>query len=124
MARELSELDAERLAARAARRLRKADAYADLEIAVDAGSKTHMELALMDDAAVRAMIGEKAKGLSTAFVGNLRDRLVRKMQQAELQSAADWIVSRVSGQYPNAEVSISRGRVVQVHLDGVPEEAV
>ncbi len=106
----------------AARRQRKSDAYAQLETAVGAANKTHEALALMTTGELRTMIGEKANGLSGTFVGNLQQRLVKKMQQAELQSAADWVKSLILVQYPNADVTIKRGRVVQVWLDGKPEE--
>lgn len=100
----------------------KTDAYTALVAAVDVARKTHDELKLMSYKDVEKLLGESAAGLSKTFVVNMQRKLVRSMVQEGLQSAADWILSRISGTYPNAAVGVKRGRIVQVWLDGKPEE--
>ena len=105
----------------AARRQQKSDAYTALITGVDAGDVKHQALELLTTKEVKAVIGGKADGLSNTFIGNMQRKLVRKMQHEELQSVADWVLSLITSQYPNAEVDIKRGRIVQVWLDGKPE---
>ncbi len=79
-------------------------------------------LELLSPAQVREAIGQGVRGLSKTFIGNMQRRLVAEMRREELQSAADWILSRILTQFPNAEVTVKRNRIVQVWLDGLPEE--
>jgi len=95
--------------------------YDDLTAAIEAVAMTYQAVELRSDAEVRALIGDKAAGLSGTFIANLRRKAVRSMKRKEMESVADWIVSRVSGQFPNVGVVPKRGRMIQVYLDGVPE---
>ncbi len=123
MAREVIS-SAARAAEIAARRLRKTGVFDDLRAAIEAAAMTYQALELLDGAAVRTLIGAKAAGLSGTFVRNMQQKVVAEMKRRELQSVADWIVSRVASQFPNVGVVPKRGRVIEVHLDGVPSEEI
>ncbi len=106
----------------AARRLQRTAAYDELKDAIQAAGHTYPAVLLLDVKAVRTLIGEKARGMSQTLIRNMQRKALVELKRAELQSAADWILSRILSQFPGAEVKIRRGRVIELWLDGVPEE--
>ena len=97
---------------------------AALRTAIQSGGLTYQALELKTVPEVRALLGEADTGLSASFVENMQKRAVKKMRQAELQSIANWLVSRASAQYPNISVVPKKGRTLMVYLDGLVEEEV
>lgn len=100
----------------------KVDAIQIFIEGIESANKTWQEVALMSTRSIRNFIGEKARGLTRSFIQNMKDRQIKNMQNAEVQSAADWTISRIVTQFPNAEVILGRGRTFKVFLDGKPEE--
>lgn len=98
--------------------------YESLKIAVGLQKLSTRGVELLSPGQVRTAIGPDAKGLTNTLVRNMQRKLVREMERAESQSAADWVISRIFTQYPNAEVGVKRGRVLQIWFDGVPVEAI
>lgn len=96
--------------------------YESLKAAIVSQKLSVRGLELLSPAQVREAIGQGARGRSLTFIGNMQRRLVAEMRREELQSAADWILSRIVTQFPKAEVTVRRNRIVQVWLDGKPEE--
>ena len=99
----------------------KREIYNDLKSAIKTAGITYQTLELMNDAEVRVLIGARADGLSGTFIQNMQRKAVEQMKHKEMKSVADWIVSRVSGQFPNVEAIPRRDRTIRVYLDGIPE---
>ncbi len=96
--------------------------YESLKAAIVSQKLSVRGVELLSPAQVRMAIGQGVRGLSVTFIRNMQRRLVAEMRREELQSAADWILSRILSQFANAGVAVKRNRIVQVWLDGLPEE--
>ena len=105
----------------AERRAKRRGAYADLKAAIQEAELTYQAVELLTLPEIRTLIGEKALGLSGTFIKNMQRKAVAQMKRQELRSIANWIESRVSGQYPNVEAVPRRDRTIKVYLDGLPE---
>ena len=105
----------------AERRAKRRGVYAALTAAVRAADLTHQAVELLTIDEIRTLIGAEAEGFSGTFIRNLQRRKIRRMKERELRSIADWIESRLSGQYPNVAAVPNRYRMVKVYLDGKPE---
>ncbi len=75
-----------------------------------------IEALSVDD--VRQMAGVEARGRTGTFVANMKRRMALELELREVQGVAQWIQSRIQTQFPEAEVKVRRGRVVEVFLDG------
>ncbi len=95
--------------------------YPSLKAAVVSHKLSTRGVELLSPAQVRMAIGQGAAGSSITLIRNIQRKAAVEMRREELQSAADWILSRLRTQFPDAEVGVKRNRVVQVWLDGEPK---
>lgn len=61
-------------------------------------------------------------GLTVTFIRNEQQSIIAQKAQQELQAAADIIVTRMKGSFPDIAVVPKRNRTLKVWLDGLPEE--
>lgn len=90
-------------------------------VGIETANKTWQEVAAMKVISIRAFIGKEARGLTRSFIKNMQQHQVRSMQIVELQSVADWTLSRIVTQFPDVEVKIEKNRTFKIFLDGLPE---
>ena len=76
----------------------------------------------LSSAAARSLIGPEAEGATVTLIRNAKRTLAAELRCREMQTVADWIVSGVRMRFADAEVKVRRGRVIEVWLDGLPEE--
>ena len=100
----------------------KIDAYQNFELSVKTANYSADGVKLLTIDEVRLLIGVEAKSLTITFVTNMQQKLVAEMKLQELQSAANWIISRIITQFPTAEAKVKRNRKIEIWLDGLPEE--
>ncbi len=96
--------------------------YKRLRDAVEARGDDSDAVDALRSLAVRALIGPEAKGATTTLIRNTRRRLAAELRRKEMRTVADWIISSVRTRFADVEVKIRRGRVIEVWLDGLPEE--
>ena len=104
--------------------VRKRDAYDSFRDAARLEEYDSAAVEALRTTATRLLIGDKSKGLTTTCVGNMRRRLAEELRRDEMQAVADGILLEVQKDFPGAEVKIRRGRVIEVWLDGLPEEDI
>ena len=100
--------------------MRKRQLYKRLRDAVEARGDDSAAVEGLQTRALRSMIGPEAAGATVTLLDNARRRLGAELRRREMQATADWIISRVQTRFAGAEVKIRRGRVIEVWLDGVP----
>ncbi len=104
--------------------MKKRELYKRLRDAVEAQGSDSVAVEGLSSAAVRAIIGPEAAGVTTTLIRNAKRGLAAELRRKEMQATADWIVSGVQTRFAGAEVKIRRGRVIEVWLDGLPVEPV
>ena len=102
----------------------RTELYKRLRDAVEARGDDSDAVEALGTRAVRALIGPEAEGMTTTLIRNSRRRLAAELRRKEMQATADWIISSVRTRFGSAEVKIRRGRVIEVWLDGLPEEII
>lgn len=102
--------------------MQKRELYKRLRDAVEARGDDAAGVESMSAAAARAIIGPLAAGMTVTLLENAKRRLAAELRRKEMQTVADWIIARVQTRFASAEVKIRRGRVIEVWLDGLPEE--
>ncbi len=102
--------------------MRKRELYKKLRDAVEARGDDSGAVEDLGTRAARSLIGPEAKGVTATLLENMKRRLAAELRRREMQATADWIVSRVQTRFADVEVKIRRGRVIEVWLDGLPEE--
>ena len=48
--------------------------------------------------------------------------LANELQVEQDNSAVQWIIAQIQGQFPLAQGAMRRGRIVEIHIDGYSEE--
>ncbi len=96
--------------------------YKRLRDAVEARGDDSGVVSALRTNATRLLIGADAKGVTTTLIRNMRSTLAAELRRKEMQTVADWIISHVRTRFADVEVKIRRGRVMEVWLDGVPED--
>ena len=102
--------------------MKKRELYKRLRDAVKARGDDSDAVEGLSAAAARSIIGPEAAGMTTTMIRNAKRRLAAELRRREMRTVADWIVSGVKTRFEGAQVKIRRGRVIEVWLDGLPEE--
>lgn len=100
----------------------KIEAYRIFVTGIETANKTWQEVTSMSIKQIRNFIGEEAAGLTHSFLVNMKNQHIKTMKRAEVQSAAEWTISRITMKFPDAGVRISGERSFQIFLDDVPED--
>ncbi len=102
--------------------MQKRELYKRLKDAVEARGDDSVAVEGLSAAAARSIIGPEADGATTTLIRNAKRTLAAELRRKEMQATAEWIVSGVKTRFGSAEVKIRRGRVIEVWLEGLPEE--
>ena len=104
--------------------MKKSQLYKRLRDAVEARGDDSVAVEGLSAAAARSIIGPEAAGMTTTLIRNAKRTLAAELRRKEMQATADWIVSGIQTRFADVEVKIRRGHVIEVWLDGLPEEGV
>ena len=96
--------------------------YKRLRDAVEARGDDSVAVEGLSVAAARSLIGPEAARATTTLIRNAKRTLAAELRRKEMQTVADWIIASVRTRFGSAEVGIKRNRIIQVYLDGRPEE--
>ncbi len=102
--------------------MRRSQLYKRLRDAVEAQGSDSGGVEALSAAAARSLIGPLAAGMTTTLLENAKRRLAAELRRREMRTVADWIVTGVKTRFAGAQVKIRRQRVIEVWLDGMPEE--
>ncbi len=102
--------------------MKKRELYKRLRDAVEARGDDAAGVEGMSAAAARSIIGPLAAGMTVTLLENAKRRLAAELRRREMQATADWIISHVQTRFADVEVKVRRRRVIEVWLDGLPEE--
>ncbi len=102
--------------------MRRRELYKRLRDAVKARGDDSDAVEGLSAAAARSIIGPEADGMTTTLIKNAMRTLAAELRRKEMRTVADWIVSRVKTRFAGAQVKIRRRGVIEVWLDGLPEE--
>ncbi len=102
--------------------MRKRELYKRLRDAVEAQGSDSGAVEGLSAAAVRSLIGPEAARATTTLIRNAKRTIATELRRREMQATADWIISGVRTRFVDAEVKIRRGHVIEVWLEGLPEE--
>ena len=104
--------------------MKKRELYKRLKDAVEARGDDSAAVEGLSARAARLLIGPEAKGMTTTLIRNAKRTLAAELRRKEMRTVADWIATGVRTRFADVEVKIRRGRVIEVWLDGMPEERV
>ena len=96
--------------------------YKRLRDAVEARRDDSDAVEGLSAAAARSIIGPEADGITVTMLENAKRTLAAELRRKEMRTVADWIVTGVKTRFAGAQAKIRRGRVIEVWLEGLPEE--
>ncbi len=104
--------------------MRRSQLYKMLRDAVEARRDDSGAVEGLSAAAARSIIGPVAGGATITMIENAKRTLAAELRRKEMRTVADWIVTGVKTRFEGAQVKIRRRRIIEVWLDGLPEEGV
>ena len=102
--------------------MKKRELYKRLRDAVEARGDDSDAVEGLSAAAARSIIGLEAGGATVTLLENAKRTLAAELRRKEMRTVADWIATGVRTRFADVEVKIRRERVIEVWLDGMPEE--